>query len=142
MRHGFTLPEILMVLAILGLVMGIATPRMVALRDSLAVEQEAHRVVAAHRRARITSVVRGRPAVLTVGPDSMGIRVAGDPADTWGAQGPAASGVALAGPIRRMTFSPVGFTTGLSNASFNLSRGSARRTVVVSRLGRLRMTYP
>lgn len=142
MRQGFTLPEIMMVLAILGLVMGIATPRLVALRDSLAVEQEAHRVIGAHRRARITSVARGRPVVLTVGSDSMAIRIAGDPADVWRAQGPAASRVALAGPIRRMTFSPVGFTTGLSNASFSLSRGSARRTVVVSRLGRVRMTYP
>lgn len=142
MRQGITLPEIMMVLAILGLIMGIAAPRIVALRDSLAVEQEAHRVVGAHRRARITSVALGRPAVLTVGPDSLVIRIAGDPADAWGARGPAASGVALGGPIRRITFSPMGFTTGLSNASFSLSRGSAQRTVVVSRLGRVRMTYP
>lgn len=142
MRHGLTLPELLMVLAILGLIMGIAGPRMTALRDSLVVEQEAHRVIAAHRRARTTAIARGRQAVLTVGADSLGIRLAGDLTDIWGTKGPAASGVALTGPIRRMTFSPAGYTTGLSNASLRLSRGAASRTVVVSRLGRVRMTHP
>ena len=33
-------------------------------------------------------------------------------------------------------------TTGLSNASFRLYRGSASRTVVLSRLGRVRVTRP
>jgi Tfp pilus assembly protein FimT len=45
----------------------------------------------------------------------------------------------LAGPIRILTFSPVGITTGLSNASFRLTRGAVSRTVVVSRLGRVRL---
>jgi hypothetical protein len=31
---------------------------------------------------------------------------------------------------------------GLSNASFHLSRGAATRTVVVSRLGRVRLATP
>jgi Tfp pilus assembly protein FimT len=131
-----------MVLAILGLIMGIAAPRMTAVRDALAVEQEAHRVMAAHRQARTTAIARGRQAVLTVGADSLGIRLAGDPTDIWGTKGPAAFGVALTGPIRRMTFSPAGYTTGLSNASLRLSRGAASRTVIVSRLGRVRMTHP
>lgn len=142
MRHGFTLPEILLVLAILGLIMGIAAPRIAAIRDSLAVEQEAYRVVAAHRRARALSINQGSPVVLSVGADSIGIRLPDDPADLWGSRGPGAAGVVLAGPVRRMTFSPLGYTTGLSNATFRLNRGASQRTVVVSRLGRVRITRP
>ncbi len=142
MRHGLTLPEIAMVLAILGLVTGIATLRIARVWDSLAVEQEAQRIAAAHRRARITAIMRGRPAVLSVGPDSLGIELTGPPHNLWGAKGPAASGVTLAGPVRRIAFSPAGYSTGLSNASFKLSRAAAGRTVVVSRLGRVRITRP
>lgn len=142
MRHGFTLPEMIMVLAVLGLTVGIVTPKIASMRDRLAVEQAAHHLVAAHRRARITSIVRSRPAVLTIAPDSFAIRLAGDAADIWGSSGPVGWGVTLAGPARRLTFSPVGITTGLSNATFRLSRGSAVRTIVVSRLGRLRRAVP
>jgi Tfp pilus assembly protein FimT len=38
-----------------------------------------------------------------------------------------------------MTFSPVGMTIGLSNATFQLRRAAAARVVVVSRLGRVRI---
>jgi prepilin-type N-terminal cleavage/methylation domain-containing protein len=141
-RHGLTLPETVMVLAILGLTMGIATLRIAAFQDSLSVEREAQRIASAHRRGRVMAISRGQPAVLSIGSDTIGIALAGDAGDLWGSKGPSASGVALAGPIRRMTFSPAGYGTGLSNASFRLSRGSAQRTVVVSRLGRVRITRP
>jgi hypothetical protein len=78
-----------------------------------------------------------RPVVLTVAADS--IVVEGDSVDRWSGPGPAAAGVALAGGTRRFTFAPTGITTGLSNATLRLSRGTATRTVVVSRLGRLRV---
>jgi len=141
-RYGFTLPETLLVLAVLGLSLGIAVPRISALRDSLTVEQEANRILAAHRRSRALSITRSRPVVLSIGPDSMSIHIAGDVSDVWGTGGPGPSGVTLDGSTRRMTFSPLGYTTGLSNATFRLSRGAARRTVVVSRLGRVRLTRP
>ena len=131
-----------MALAVIGLTIGIVTPRIASMQDRLAVEQAAQHLVAAHRRARITSILRSRPAVLTIGPDSFSIRMAGESADVWGSRGPAGWGVTLAGPVRRLTFSPVGITTGLSNATFRLSRGSAVRTIVVSRLGRVRRDVP
>ena len=142
MRQGLTLPETVMVLAILGLTTGIATLRIARFQDSLSVEREAQRIASAHRRGRMTAIVRGQPAILSIGPDTMAIALAGASGTVWGSTGPSASGVALAGPIRRMTFSPAGYGTGLSNASFRLSRGSAERTVVVSRLGRVRITRP
>jgi prepilin-type N-terminal cleavage/methylation domain-containing protein len=141
-RHGFTLPEILLALAILGLSLGIALPRITALRDSIAVEQETNQILAAHRRSRMLSITSGRPVVLDIGANSLSIRLAGAVSDFWNAPGPRETGVTLEGPPRRMTFSPLGYTTGLSNATLSLSRGTAHRTIVVSRLGRVRITRP
>ena len=83
-------------------------------------------------------MLRSQPLELVIEPTALTIR---PPAATpiWQGPGPAADGVMLAGPPRTLTFSPVGITTGLSNASFRLTRGAAERTVVVSRLGRVRI---
>ena len=97
-------------------------------------------IVSAHRRARISAILTSQVIELTVDPNGLAIRPRGAAAELWRTAGPAASQVALAGPARTITFSPVGLSMGLSNASFRLSRGGATRTVVVSRLGRVRVT--
>ena len=99
----------------------------------------AQHLVGAQRRARMTAILESREIVLTIAPDSLVIRVGHGGLESWRASGPAAEGVALAGGVKRIVYSPVGITTGLSNASFPLTRGNARRTVVVSRLGRARI---
>jgi prepilin-type N-terminal cleavage/methylation domain-containing protein len=139
MRRGSSLLELLLALAIAGLLLGIALPRFGLFRDQLAVGEEAGRIAAAHRRARITAILESRAVVLTISPDSLTIFTDSDSGTTWVQPGPSAQGVTLAGGSRRLTFSPVGITTGLSNATFRLTRGAASRTVVVSRLGRLRI---
>jgi prepilin-type N-terminal cleavage/methylation domain-containing protein len=140
MRRGFTLIEVLLVLAVMGLTLGIALPRLGALRNSLAVTRAAEEIATAHRRARVVAILRGRAVVLSVSPDTLTIRSAGDTVDVWAGPGPSAAGVFLPGPTRRITFSPLGIAMGVSNASFPLARGNATRTVIVSRLGRLRIT--
>jgi Tfp pilus assembly protein FimT len=140
MRRGFTLLEIVLLLAVIGLTFGIALPRLDVLWNSLAVSRAAEEIAAAHRRARVLAILRSRPVVLSVSWDTLAIRQAGVSADVWGGSGPAAAGVSLPGPLRRITFSPVGLAMGFSNASFPLARGSATRTVIVSRLGRIRVT--
>lgn len=139
MRRGSSLLELLLTLAIVTLLLGIALPRFSLVRDQLAVGEAAGRIAAAHRRARITAILESRPVLLTIGPDSLRIAVDPDSGATWTEPGPSAHGVILAGGSRQLTFSPVGITTGLSNATFRLTRGLASRTVVVSRLGRLRI---
>jgi prepilin-type N-terminal cleavage/methylation domain-containing protein len=140
MRRGFTLIEISLVLVVMGLTFGIALPSLNALRNSLAVSRAAEEIVAAYRRARVLALLRSRPVVLSVSADTLTIRLEGASIDAWGGSGPAAAGVSLPGPTRRITFSPVGLTMGVSNASFPLARGGATRTVIVSRLGRIRVT--
>ena len=140
MRRGVTLLELALVLAIMGLLVGIAIPRFQGLADRLAVHHAALELVSAHRRARIRAILQNRMVELTIRADTLAIRIPGTAGDLWHAPGPDADGVSLSGPTRPLVFSPVGLTVGVSNASFRLSRGAATRTVIVSRLGRLRVT--
>jgi prepilin-type N-terminal cleavage/methylation domain-containing protein len=140
MRRGVTLLELALVLAVTGLLFGIALPSLNRMADGLAVHNASLGIVSAHRRARLSAILQNRLLELTITADTLAIRVPGAPGNLWHGPGPSADGVALAGPPRTMTFSPVGITVGVSNASFKLSRGTATQTVVVSRLGRIRLT--
>jgi prepilin-type N-terminal cleavage/methylation domain-containing protein len=139
MRQAFTLPELVLVLAVASILLGIAIPQLSQALDRIQVQAAAAHLVAAHQRARIMAITQGQ--VLTLSMDSAALTITprvGVPI-LWSEPGPAASAVLLPGPTRRFTFSPEGFTLGLSNASLHLSRGSTTRTVVISRLGRVRV---
>ena len=139
MRSGFTLPEVALTLAVAGLLLGIALPGFTATKQEVAVEHAAQSLVSAHRRARTLADTQGRPAILAVAERSLRITLSGAVQPHWVAPGPLDQGVSVTGTPRDLTFSPLGITTGLSNASFRLSVGSAVRTVVISRLGRIRI---
>ena len=140
MRRGFSLIELVLVLALLGLLLGIALPPLVGALDRIEVAAAASQIAAAHTRARMMAISRSRVVVLTVDSASLSIHLRGSTTHLWSDRGPALSSVLLRGPARSFTFSPEGFSLGLSNASLHLSRGSATRTVIVSRLGRVRIT--
>ncbi len=142
MKHGFTLVETALTLAVASLLLAIALPAVTALKQGVSVERSAQELAAAHRRARATAIAVGRPAILSVAARTLRITIVGAEQPHWSAPGPAEEGVTLAEAPRELTFSPLGITTGLSNASFNLSLGTARRTLVVSRLGRVRIVRP
>ena len=139
MKSGYTLPEVALALVIAGLLLGIALPRLTALKQEVAIEQSAQALVSAHRRARTLAVASGHPAILSVADRSLRITLSGAAQPHWQAPGPLEQGIAITGTPRDLTFSPLGITTGLSNATFNLTLGSATRSVVVSRLGRIRI---
>ncbi|HEV8177869.1 MAG TPA: GspH/FimT family pseudopilin [Gemmatimonadales bacterium] len=140
MRRAFTLPELLLVLALTAVLLGVAIPRFSAVLDRIEVSAAAGHVAAAHSRARLMAVTQGIVAILSVDTFALTIRRRGAIEPLWTEPGPAAHRVALAGPVRQFTFSPEGFSLGLSNATIRLSRGSATRNVIVSRLGRVRVT--
>jgi prepilin-type N-terminal cleavage/methylation domain-containing protein len=141
MRQGFSLVELLLVLAVAGLLFGIALPRLSGVMDQIEVASAANHLVAAHQRARIMAVTGGQVLVLTIDTASLVIRPRGQASILWSEEGPAATRVVLEGPARQFTFSPVGLTLGLFNATLRLTRGSASRTIVVSRLGRVRIIH-
>lgn len=141
MRHGFSLPELLLVLIILGGVFAIALPPIRTLLDGITVENGAQQIRAAHFRARMHAVLFGQITLLDLGADTIRIRsVSGtDTLLTWLGRGPAADGLTLSGPARPLVYSPLGLTMGVSNGTWHLTYGGASRDVIVSRLGRLRI---
>ena len=139
MRQGFSLVEIVLVLALLGTLCGIAIPHLSGALDSIEVDAAANHLVAAHQRARFMAITRSQVLVLTVEATRLDIRRPGQDNPIWSDEGPSASRVTLAGPARQFTFSPEGITLGLSNATLQLVRGSTHRSVVISRLGRIRI---
>jgi prepilin-type N-terminal cleavage/methylation domain-containing protein len=131
MRRAFTLPELLLVLALGGVLLGIAVPQLSAALDRIEVASAASHIAAAHRRARLIAITQGLVAVLSVDSLALTIRRRGLVTPLWSEAGPAAHRVTLTGPGRQFTFSPEGISLGLSNAT---------RTLIVSRLGRVRVT--
>lgn len=127
----------MLVLAVAGILLGIAVPKLGHTLNQIRVEAATAQLVAAHQRARIMAITRGE--VLRLSIDSARLSIARESVPLWTAAGPGSSGITLTGPTRQFTFSPEGFTLGLSNATLRVARGATARTIVISRLGRVRV---
>jgi Tfp pilus assembly protein FimT len=136
-----TLIEVVISLALLGILTAAAVPSIANLRDRYVVTAAAGEIASAHNRARIQAVLQSRVVDLEIRPDSIFIRTGSGSGTSvlWSAVGPARDGVLLASSARTLSFAPTGVTLGFANASFVLTRGSARRQVIISRLGRVRI---
>jgi prepilin-type N-terminal cleavage/methylation domain-containing protein len=144
MRRGVTLFELLVAIALIGLLAGIVTPRAALLADRIAVEHEAGRLLVAHRTAWLFARTHHRLALLRVTPDSLAVRIvssagAPDTALVWIGPGPGRAGVQLTSAPHTTVLAPDGVAMGLANHTHVLTRGGATRRVVVSRLGRVRV---
>jgi prepilin-type N-terminal cleavage/methylation domain-containing protein len=144
MSRGVTLLELVIVVAIVGILAGIVVPSSAALADRLAVEHQAARLLVAYRSAWVAARAQQRLAILRISADTLAIRTvrsAGSP-DTllaWSAPGPSVAKVTLSSPAHTSIFGPDGLGLGLSNTTHVLVKGGATRRVVVSRLGRVRI---
>ena len=139
MRRGFTLTEMIAVLVIIAIIATIAAPRIAAIADAAAVRDEMIRLVAAVDATRGAAVRFDNVASLTITATTYRATVI-DGSDTltaWSQSGPAATGVSIVGTGTPMTFGPAGLAMGVSNRTMTLSRGTAQRKVVLSKLGRL-----
>jgi prepilin-type N-terminal cleavage/methylation domain-containing protein len=141
MNHrGLTLMELLLVMVLLGILAGLGFPKLAGWVHSAAVNTEQLRAAVALDAARGAAVRLGLPVVLLLEGDRWLVR-AQDGADSitaWSTPGPGHSGVELTGLGAGVRFSPSGIATGASNRTLVLSKGAVSRTVVVSRLGRIR----
>lgn len=145
MRHGFTVPELLLVLCLMALLFLAVLPRIGRWQDTVTNDRAARRVATAYGRARLLAVTRGQEVTLIITAESLTVRISADPAAPalWFAPGPAADSSQLVGPsVRRARFAATGLGWGVPNTTVALRRGTATRSVVVSRLGRVRLRVP
>lgn len=140
--RGLSLLELVCALVVAGLLLGLAVPRAIALRDRLVVERHTAGILAAWQRARTAAMLGSRRAVLHVQPERLSVwtvRRNGDSSLVWAGPGPARDGVLLTAAVPRVVFAPTGLTVGVANGRYDLDRGRIRRTVVAARLGRVRV---
>jgi prepilin-type N-terminal cleavage/methylation domain-containing protein len=140
MRRGVTLPELMSVLLIMGMLAGVVVPPGRRLLERAAVAGAADRLSAVHEATRQSAIARGQTTRYEI--DRSGPRV------LLSARGPGARwdtllvvhlgdvGMSVSQPT--VTFSPLGIGSGASNTTVILTRGAAAETLTVSRTGRLR----
>ncbi len=141
MTRGFSLIELVLTCALLGLVAGIAVPRTHDALNAIRVAQAGHEVAAALTIGRAAAIRRSDYARVVVDEVSGSIRVESG-IDTL-----------LLRPLREMhrvslrasrdtvTYSPTGLGYGVSNSTIVVSLGARAETVTVSRLGRTRRSW-
>jgi hypothetical protein len=108
------------------------------------VDREAGTLLVAYQRARLVASTRGVPVRLLVTAERIAAYVirAADSSLAWQAPGPSASGVQLVALPAPPLFVPSGVAIGVSNGRYVLAKGSISRTLIASRLGRLRVSRP
>ena len=140
MRRGFTLAELMVVLAILAVVTAVTLPRLAGFQDWIAVDTAAQEVITALAVARSAAVMQGTRSRAVIAADSL--RIDRWRGDTWGDlhrwPGPERHGVALEVSNPVVVFDPIGLAWGLSNTTVVLRRGTRVATITVSRLGRVK----
>lgn len=136
-RQGHTLVELALVLALLGILLGLAVPHMAASLDGIHAAQAASRIALAHGRARATALGEQRVARVRLTGDSLVVLV-GDSV-RWRVPGPAMDGASLSTEPEETSYAPNGLAMGAANARYVVTRGLARVEIFVSRLGRVRI---
>jgi len=136
-RQGNTLIELAVVLALLGILLGLALPRLAGALDGIHAGQAAARIALAHGRARAAALNEQRVARVILTADSLVVLV-GDSL-RWRLPGPAMDGTAIMTEPEETSYAPNGLAMGAANARYVLTCGAARVEIFVSRLGRVRI---
>jgi prepilin-type N-terminal cleavage/methylation domain-containing protein len=140
MRRGFSLAELAVVLAMLGIITALVLPRWKELLDWVAVDRAAVEVSTALAVTRSAAVLGCARARLLIAADSLRIdrweAGAWQPYTRWA--GPAWRGVTLEASNADVVFLPTGLAWGLSNTRVTLRRGGRSAVVTVSRVGRVK----
>lgn len=141
MRNGMSIMEVLVVVVVVGLLLLITLPRLERPLASITLESEVQRLARAHMRARMIATTRSRIAVLHIRPDSLtiGLVERGDTVAWWSEPGPATRNVTLTGPSHSVLVTPTALGLGVSNGTWTVAYRGVTRSVVLSRLGRLRI---
>lgn len=139
MRTGYTLMEMLLVLAVVAIIAGIAMPALVGMRDRITVRLAAIDAARALSDARSMALTAARRTAVRMDIVRNTLTVyAGD--DTLRTLRLDDYGVQLRTTRDSIAWGPTGIGWGAATATITLSRGSASTALAVSRLGRIRRT--
>ena len=140
-RRGVTIVELLMTLAVLGVLSSIAVPRAATLVDRISVRGATQDVVLAIAAARAAATRRGAYASFVADPRTGRLRVVSGGETLLERDVLRSRGVRLEASRESVTFAPGGLGWGAANTTVIVSRGNRSDTIVMSRLGRVRSAW-
>jgi Tfp pilus assembly protein FimT len=140
-RYGATLAELLITLSVLGILTSIAVPRAASLADRVGVKGAAQDVVVTLAAARAAASRRGAYASFVADPRTGQLRVVSGGEVLLVRYLAQTRGVKVEASRESVTFAPGGLGWGAANTTVIVSRGSRSDTVVMSRLGRVRVAW-
>jgi prepilin-type N-terminal cleavage/methylation domain-containing protein len=140
-RRGTTIVELLITLAVLGLLSSITVPRAATLVDRISVRGATQDVVLAIAAARAAATRRGAFASFVADPRTGRLRVVSGGETLLERDVLKRRGVRLEASRESVTFAPGGLGWGAANTTVIVSRGTRSDTIVMSRLGRVRSAW-
>ena len=139
MRRGFSLIELILGLALLGILCAVAIPRLGDQLDRLAVRRAVGEAWSFYQAARFSALVRGSAVRLHFRPDSLiaAYELARDSV-FLSRPGPGQDRVEMLGSKLVTRLHANGLGAGAANLTLTFRRGRYQEKLTLSRLGRLR----
>ena len=137
-RMAFTVVELLVVLAVMGVLLGLVSLRIGAAADRSAVRAAASDAAAVFTAARNAAIYRRAAVAVTIDTVAGILRAYSDSIVLYSRDVGAILGVRLTASRDSMAFDARGLGVGAANLSVVIRRGVATDTLFVSRLGRVR----
>lgn len=138
MRHGTTIIEIGVTLAIVGLMAGMTMPRFGSYRDRIAVDAAAASTMSLLATARHAALRRATRTAIHFDTSTASVCVVAGIDTLERRPLREVHGVSMTTSRDSIAFAPTGLGYGAANTQIILRRGAAADTISVSRLGRAR----
>ncbi|HWH51009.1 MAG TPA: hypothetical protein VN651_05665 [Gemmatimonadaceae bacterium] len=137
-RRAYTVLEMAIVVAMIGLLLAIAVPRVAAVRDRASVRAAMTDLSAAFSMARRTALSRRALVSVVLDTASGTVEVHSGNTRLWRRTLGGSYGIVLGANRDSAVYDPRGLGYGVSNLSLSVRRGEMVDTLTMSRLGRVR----
>ncbi|MDH5643885.1 MAG: prepilin-type N-terminal cleavage/methylation domain-containing protein [Gemmatimonadota bacterium] len=140
MKRGFTFVELIVVMAIVGIVAGITVRKIDASLDRIAVRRSVNEARRFFEVARLQAILRGRWVEIAWREDSLVARWSRiSDSESLTIPGPKRRSVTLEASRPVIVIQPTGLGSGTANTKLVFRRGRYADSLATSRLGRLRL---